>query len=61
MKMSKANKSINQFCVKEYKGSEHFLADHFYRMVYRNPFLGSHGSFNAKAALGSLGRDNTLS
>ena len=58
--LMKANKSINQFCVKEYEGSEHFLADHFYGMGYRNPFLGSHGSFNTKAALGSPGRDNTL-
>ena len=36
----KANKSINQFCVKEYEGSEHFLADHFYGMGYRKEAMG---------------------
>ena len=38
--LMKANKSINQFCVKEYEGSEHFLADHFYGMGYRNTIIG---------------------
>ena len=56
----KANNTINSFCLQEYAGAEHFLADHFYGMGYRNPFYGNHGSFNTKAALGSPARDNTL-
>ena len=58
--LMKANKSINQFCIKHYQGSESFLADHLYGMGYRNPFYGSHGSFNTKGAVGAPGRDNTL-
>ena len=56
----KANNTVHPFCLQEYEGAEHFLADHFYGMGYRNPFHGNHGSFNTKAALGSPARDNTL-
>ena len=55
-----SNKARSTFCVQNYQGVEHTLHDHFYGMGYRNPFHGSHGSFNTLPGLDTPARGNTL-
>ena len=55
-----ANTSVPTLCNAEPQGTESQLHDHFYGMGYRNPLLGTHGQMNAKTALDTPNRGNTL-